>query len=240
LWVFIFLGAWLLLLPLFVLTFSVSFLCAFALPLPVGQTRLRLEGRDEHDHRAAFHPRRLFDRAVGAQLLGELIEERPAQVGVRHLAPAEEDRDLHFVPGIEELCRLPSLRLEVVVVDLGPNADLFQLDDVLMTAGLALLAALLVSVLAVVHEPADRRHGIRRYLDQVEPTLARHLERIECRNDADLLAVLIDEPDLADPDTLVDAGLDGSGNNLPPLPNTGCYSTQDRAGDSPGAVALSG
>jgi hypothetical protein len=230
--VFIFLGAWLLLAPLLVLTFSVSFLLAIA--LPVRDAHLRFEGSNEHIHRPAFHPRRLFDRAMRTELLGELVEQGLAQVRVRHLAPTEEDGDFHLVPGIEEFRRLPPLGFEVVVVDLGPDADLFQLDDMLMATGLTLLAALLVAVFAVVHEPADGRHGIRRHLDQVESTLARHLERIECRDDADLLAVLIDEPDLANPDTLVDAGLDGSGNNPPPLPITGSrYNTGTRRGLTP-------
>ena len=167
----------------------------------------------------------------GTELLGELIEQSLAQVRVGHLAAAEEDGELDLVPGVEELRGLSSLGLQVVVVDLRPDADFFQLDDVLMLAGLALLAALFVAVLAVVHEPADRRHGIWRNLDQVEPALARHLERIECRDDAHLLAVFIDEPDLADPDALVDAGLNGSGYSVPPWPKTGICPTQERAGD---------
>lgn len=230
LWVFIFLGA------LLLLTSSVSFLVAVSFALPIGHTRLGLEGRHEHDHGAAFHPGRLFDRAVRTELIGELIEQRLAQIGVGHLAAAKKDGEFHFVPGVEELGRLPPLRLEVVIVDLRPDANFFQFDDMLMTSRLALFPALLVAVLPVVHEPADGWHGIRRHLDQVEPTLARHLKRIECRDDADLLAVLIDQPNLADPDALIDAGLDGSGNSLPPLPITGLRSTYKRA-NAPGAIS---
>ncbi|HLL50800.1 MAG TPA: hypothetical protein VK356_09040, partial [Thermomicrobiales bacterium] len=45
--------------------------------------------------------------------------------------------------------------------------------------------------------------------------------RVKRRNYANLLTVLIDQPDLADPDALIDACLDGSGNNPPPLPIIG-------------------
>ncbi len=84
-------------------------------------------------------------------MVGKLIEKRLPQIGVGHFATAEQDRKLDFIPGVEELGRLSSLGLEVVVVDLRPDADLFQLDDVLVTTRLALLAALLVPVLAVIH-----------------------------------------------------------------------------------------
>jgi hypothetical protein len=151
-----------------------------------------------------------------------------------HLAPAEEHGQFDLVPSIEELRGLATLRFEVVVVDLGPDANFFQFDDMLVAARLALFAALLVSELAVVHEPADRWHGIRRHLNQVEPPLARHLKRIEGGDHANLLTVLIDQPDLANPDTLINASLDGSGNNLPPLPITGHrYNTGTRRGQSP-------
>jgi hypothetical protein len=227
LWVFIFGG-----LVDALLTRSVSFLLAF--PFPVRDTRFRLERSHEHDHGPAFHPRWLLDRTVRTELIGELVEQDSAEVRVSHLAAAEEHGQLDLVPSVEEFRGLATLRFEVVVVDLGPDANFFQLDDVLVAAGLALFAALLVSELAVVHEPADGWHGVRSHLDQVEPTLARHLKRIECRDNPNLLAVLIDQPDLADPDALIDASLDGSGNNLPPLPITGHrYNTGTRRGQSP-------
>src|SRR5918994_420813 len=169
LWVFIFGG-----LVADLLTDSVSFLLAF--PFPVRHTHLRLERSHEHDHGPALHPWRLFDRAMRTELIGELIEQRFAQIRVGHLATAEEDGQLDLVSGVEELRRLPTLGFEVMVVDLGPDTDFFQFDDVLMAAGLALFAALLVPKLAVVHESANGWHSIGRHLDQVESPLARHLE----------------------------------------------------------------
>jgi hypothetical protein len=188
LWVFIFGG-----LVVDLLTGSASFFLAF--PFPVRHAHFRLEWSHEHDHGPALHARRLFDRAVRTELIGELIEKRLAQIRVGHLATAEEHSQLDLVSGVEELGGLTTFRLEVMVVDLGPDADLFQFD---------------------------------------EAPLAGHLERVKCWNDADLLAVLIDQPDLANPDALVDPCLDGSGNNLPPLPIAGfCYNTGTRRGQSP-------
>jgi hypothetical protein len=232
LWVFIFGG-----LVDDLLTGSVSFL--FAFPFPVRHTHFRLERSHEHDHGPALHPRRLFDRAVRTELIGELIEQRFAQIRVGHLAAAEEDGQLDLVSGVEELRGLPTFGLEVMIIDLRPDADLFQLDNVLVAARLALFAALLVSKLPVVHEPADGWHRVGSHLDEIEPPLARHLQRIECGDNANLLAVLINQPDLADPDALIDAGLDGSGNNLPPLPIAGYrYNTGTRRGQSPARSPL--
>src|SRR5687768_696589 len=232
LWVFIFGG-----LVVDLLTDSVSFLLAF--PFPVRHAHLRLERSHEHDHGPALHPGRLFDSAVRTELIGELIEQGFAQIRVGHLAAAKEDGQLDLVSGVEELRGLPTFGFEIVIIDLGPDADLFELDDVLMAAGLALLATLLVSKLAVVHEPADGWHCIGSHLDQIEPPLARHLERVKRGYDTDLLAVLIDQPDLADPDALIDACLDGSGNNLPPLPIAGYRSnTGTRRGQSPARSPL--
>jgi hypothetical protein len=232
LWVFIFGG-----LVVDLLTSSVSFL--LALPFPVRDAHLRLERSHEHDHGPAFHPRRLFDRAVRTELIGELIEQRFTQVRVGHLATAEEDGQLDLVSGVEELRGLATLGFEIVVIDLGPDADFFQLDDVLMAAGLALFAALLVAKLPVVHEPADGWHRVGSHLDQIEPPLARHLERVKRWYDTDLLAVFIDQPDLADPDALIDACLDRSGNNLPPLPFAGYRNnTGTRRGQTPARSPL--
>jgi hypothetical protein len=227
LWVFIFGG----LVP-DLLTGSVSFL--FAFPFPVRHAHFRLQRSHEHDHGPALHPRWLFDGAMRTELIGQLIEERFAQIRVGHFATAEEDGQLDLVSGIEELRGLATFGFEVMVIDLGPDTDFFQLDDVLMAAGLAFFATLLVPKLAVVHEPADGWHRVGRHLDQIESPLTRHLKCVKSWNDADLLAVLIDQPDLANPDTLVDPCLDGSGNNLPPLPIAGYRSnTGTRRGQSP-------
>src|SRR5918998_3385911 len=140
LWVFIFGG-----LDDGLLTGSVSFLLAF--PFPVRHAHLRLERSHEHDHGPALHPWRLFDRTVRKELIGELIEQRSAQIRVGHLADAEEDGQLDLVTSVEELRGLSTFGFEVVVVDLGPDTDFFQLDYVLVTARLSLFTALLVSKL---------------------------------------------------------------------------------------------
>jgi hypothetical protein len=56
-----------------------------------------------------------------------------------------------------------------VVVDVGPELDLLDLDDLLLLASFVLLLLLLEPELAVVQDLADGGIGVRRDLHQVEP-----------------------------------------------------------------------
>ena len=77
------------------------------------------------------------------------------------------------------------------------------------------LLLLLVPVLAVVHDPADRRIGLRCDLDEIEILRERVLERLVARLDPDLAAVRVDEPHPRNADLLVDARLaDGRADGL--------------------------
>jgi hypothetical protein len=48
-----------------------------------------------------------------------------------------------------------------VIVDAGAHLDLFDLDDLLMLAGLGGLLLLLIFVFAEIEDLADRRLGVR-------------------------------------------------------------------------------
>ncbi|BCI88695.1 hypothetical protein NIIDMKKI_39010 [Mycobacterium kansasii] len=56
----------------------------------------------------------------------------------------------------------------IVIVDLGPQLLFFDDGLLLVPAGFARLLRRLVLVLAVVHDLADRRSGIRGNFDKVE------------------------------------------------------------------------
>jgi hypothetical protein len=78
------------------------------------------------------------------------------------------------------------------------------------------LLGLPVRELAVVHHPANRWIGIGRHLHQVELELRGSLSRGVCRDDAELLAVGVDQADLRNPDLFVDPVLFLFGNTLAP------------------------
>ena len=96
------------------------------------------------------------------------------------LAAAEQHVDLHLVVVLEELAGLVDLRLDVVLAGLGPDADLLEL---LLVRLLVRLLGLGVLELAVVHDLAHRRPLGGGDLDQVQPGLAGHLQRLVGRDD---------------------------------------------------------
>jgi hypothetical protein len=55
-----------------------------------------------------------------------------------------------------------------MIVDSRAHLDLLDLDDLLLLAGLVGLFLLFVFVFAIVHQFADRRRFVGRYLDHVE------------------------------------------------------------------------
>ena len=63
---------------------------------------------------------------------------------------------------------------------------------------------LLVLVLRVVQDAADRRLGLRRDFDQVEVAILRHLQRLVDREDPDLRAIVTDDPHFGYTNPLVD------------------------------------
>ena len=155
-------------------------------------------------HLVAFLSRRgLGDRHLG-QVFNQPLENPPADLRVRHLAAAEEDRRLHLVAVGEEALDVLPLELVIVLVDLRPELDLLDLDDLLMLLGLPGALLFLVLIAPEVHDAAHRRVGRGCNFHQVEPLLAGDRQRLLRRHDAQLLPGVVDDPHLADPDPFVD------------------------------------
>ena len=99
-----------------------------------------------------------------------------------------------------------------MVVDHRPELDLLDLDDLLFLAGLGLFLLLLEPVLAVIQDLADRRRGVWRNLDQIEPGLGGLGERVCDGEGSEVRTVGADQVNLFDANVLVGAGavlLDG-------------------------------
>jgi hypothetical protein len=92
-----------------------------------------------------------------------------------------------------------------VVVDHRPELDLLDLDDLLLLAGLGLLFLLLESVLAIVQDLADRRHGVGGNLDQIKPGLRGLGQRVCDRDGSEVGTVLVDQVNLANANIFIDA-----------------------------------
>src|SRR5688500_10890403 len=128
-----------------------------------------------------------------------------ANLRVRHLAAAEENRRLHLVAVFDEALDVMLLELVIVLVHLRAELDLLDLDHLLVALRFPGPLLLLVLILAVVHDSADGRHGGRRDFDQVEAFLSGKNESLGRRHDAELLPRVVNHADFTDADTLVDA-----------------------------------
>src|SRR6185503_5103261 len=159
--------------------------------------------RQDGVHLVAFHPRHRFREREIRQLSDQPLENPPPDLGMRHLPAAEEDRRLDLVAILEEALDVLLLELVVVLVDLGAELDLFDLDHLLVLPSLTRALLLLVLILAEIHDAADRRHRRRRDLDQVEPLLLGDGESLRRRHDAELCARIVDHSDFTDPDAFV-------------------------------------
>ena len=88
--------------------------------------------------------------------------------------------------------------------DLGLHPDFLQLAHADLFPRFLDLFFLLELELAVVQQLAYRRYRLRRDFDEVQAQVAGHLDGLERRDDALLLALVVYEPHFADTDLLVD------------------------------------
>src|SRR5690606_15112568 len=131
--------------------------------LPAG--RLLLVRTDHHDHIPPVLLGTRLDEAEFLDVLGEPLQQTVAELRTRLLAPAEHDRDLNLVPGLQEPHHVTLLGLVVVRVDLRTELDLLDDRVRLVLPRLTRLHRGLVLELAVVHELGDGRTRGGRHLD---------------------------------------------------------------------------
>src|SRR5579863_1617568 len=161
--------------------------------------------RHHHGHLAAFHARMLLDFRDWIEIAFDAHQHIHAELLVRKLAAAEAHRDLHLVAFVDEVSHAAHLDVVIVIVDAGAKLDLFDLDHLLLLARLVLALLLLVFEFAEIEDFADRRIGVGRHFDEVEPGLDGAGDGIAARDDAHHLAAFVDETHARREDFFVDA-----------------------------------
>src|SRR5262245_4268119 len=164
-----------------------------------------LFGHQHHRHLPSFHPGLLLDLRFRHHHLRDALEHGSPELGMGDGPAAEEHGDLHPVPFAEEVADVPDLEVDVVTARLRAELHFLELAGGVLLARLLLLLLLRILVLAVVHDPADRRCGGGRDLDQIELLPVRDPLGVHGRHHPELLSVAVDDPDLAGADMLVDA-----------------------------------
>ena len=152
--------------------------------------------RQHHNELTAFHFRELLDSPVLHEVRLYALQQLHAQFLMRHLTTAKPQRHLRLVALLEKLYKVP--HLDVVIADLGTRSklDLFQLSLSLLRFTHLRLLLLLKQVFAEIHNPAHRRIGIWRYLNQVELLPLGQVYRSISLHDAGLFPLGIDDPNL--------------------------------------------
>src|SRR6266511_69809 len=166
-----------------------------------------LARREHRDHVPPVLAGRAVHLGELADVGGQPLQQAPPELGVGHLAAPEHDGDLDLVALAQEAFDVALLGGVVVLVDLGPHLHFLEDDQALLAPALLGLDGLLVLVLRVVHQLADRRPRHRRDLDQVEVELVGHPQGGDGVHDAELLPVGTHHPDLGGPDPVVDPWL---------------------------------
>src|SRR5260370_11911001 len=169
-------------------------------------------------HGIAFHPRAEFHDSFFANLADQPVEHIATQVLVGHLASAEAQAGLDLVPFAEEAPHMVALGHVIVLVHVDAELYFFQHDLFLVFLGRAFFLFLLVQVFAVIHDAANRGHGVGRDLYQIELLLSRSFDGIERGHNAQLITVRIDHAGLARADAFVHANKTFVDSILPKFP----------------------
>src|SRR5258708_3626745 len=161
--------------------------------------------RQHHHNLAAFEARLLLDLGDFGGVALDAIEKLIAELLVRHLAPAEAQRDLDLVALFEKALHRAHLHVVIVVVDHRPELDLLDLDDLLFLAGFRRFFLRLVFVFAVIENFADGRGRIGGDLDEIKPGLLGPVQSDLDFSRPVIVAGLVDQLDFTNTDLLVDA-----------------------------------
>ena len=166
--------------------------------------------RDEQRHGAGLHRRTLFDVGDVVDLRDDQLELHLRALRMHDFAATEAAGDLHLVARLDEAANCANLHGNVVVVRLGTDLDLFDLDDGLLPLGFALLLLLFVLVLAEVEDLADGRVALRIDLYEVETDFTGAAQRLVSRQDSQIRAVLRNDAHLGYANPVVDSNLRAS------------------------------
>src|SRR5437868_6987348 len=140
-----------------------------------------------------------------ANVFNQTLQDFAPQIRTRHFAAAEEDGGLDLVSLVKESQYVVLLGLVIVVIHVDAELHFLDGDYFLMFFGLALFLLLLVQVFPVIHDAAYRRISGGRNLNQVQVLFAGHFQRFVRRDDANLLAFIINHADFPGANTLIDA-----------------------------------
>ena len=122
---------------------------------------------------------------------------------VKNFSPPENQGEFHLVSTSEELFGMFDLKIEIMVGNLRPHLDFLYMSHMpVLTCHFGAFCDL-IAILAIIHDTAYRRLGVRRDLDKVLARFIRLPLRFLYRDDPDLVPLLIDQADGRNPDVAI-------------------------------------
>jgi hypothetical protein len=149
--------------------------------------------REDHHDPATVHLWLLFQLSNAIQVFDQPLDQLVAFVDVGIFAAPEDYREDDLIFLFQEFLRPIDLSQEIVIADLGAQAEFFVLAVVRVAFMLPLL--LLVLEFAVIHDAANGRLFLRRHFHKVESNFAGSLKCLNRLEDAEHGAVLSDDAD---------------------------------------------
>jgi hypothetical protein len=159
---------------------------------------------DDDEHAPPFHLWSYFDYGDVCECFNEFVQCCLAKIHMGNFPAAEDDSYFCLVPFFNKPAGMLYLEVQVVIVGFGTKLDLLDHYLYLLLAGFLEFFALLVFEFAVIHDPANRRHRGRRYLNEVELLTFCKRQSFLKRQNTELLAVGADDPEFFRPNGLID------------------------------------
>ncbi len=158
----------------------------------------------------------MLDHAHIGQLVGHARQLPSGNIRVSDFASPEVNANFHLHPQLQPPTRITHFKTAMVIVCLGAQPDLFDLDDLLCFFGFSLFLRQLVQELAIVHHLAHGGLGRGRDFDQIKFTFAGQAKRFLNGHDSNMLTFGADQPDFADTNAFIDAMISGANRYLFP------------------------
>lgn len=151
-----------------------------------------------------FHTRHEFYYPVFADVLDQPVNDRITEFAVGHLASLETERSLHLVAFLQKTNCLITARLVIVVVNGDGELDFLDSNRLLPLTSGTFALFLLVKILAVILNAADRRNCVGRNFYQIQPAFAGNFQGFKGCKNTELLALFVNDADFAGANALID------------------------------------
>jgi hypothetical protein len=168
-------------------------------------SRNLLEWGQDRVHGIAFHAWPKFNNPFLADLFNKAFENIASQVLVGHFPSSETQAGFYFIAFVQEAEHVVPLGNVIVLVHVDAELDLFQDDLFLVSLCRPLFLLVFVEEFAVVHNAANRRNSIRRYLYQIKVLFAGLSEGVLRGHDTKLAAIRINHANLACANAIIHA-----------------------------------